>query len=102
MLYTAGEIILFLVASAVIGVLIGYFTWGRSPSSATAEVTTLQRQLAATRKRAAAAESDVTKRGDALKEAQVQFDAQQARIQQLESRDPAAEDGESGPDDADS
>ena len=88
MLYTAGEIILFLVASAAIGILIGYFTWGRTTSASTGEVISLQRQLTATRKRAAAAESDATKRGQALAEARAHFDAQQALIKELEVATP--------------
>ena len=88
MLYTAGEIILFLVASAAVGILIGYLTWGRTTSASTNEITSLQRQLTATRKRAAAAESDATKRGQALAEARVHFDAQQARIKELEVATP--------------
>lgn len=88
MLYTAGEIVFFLVLSGGIGLAIGYFTWGRksSGSKSSDEVETLKRQLAATRKRAAAAESEAAKRGDALKEARTHFDAQTERIQSLESQ----------------
>jgi uncharacterized protein HemX len=89
MLYTAGEIVLFLVVSGAIGLAIGYFSWGRSKggeASTSKEVEILQRQLAATRKRAAAAETDAAKRGDELKEAKTHFDAQTSRIVALESR----------------
>ena len=88
MLYTAGEIILFLIASAAIGVLIGYFRWGRTTASSSTEEANLLRQLAATRKRAVAAESDATKRGEALQEARIRFDAQQARIKELKLATP--------------
>lgn len=87
MLYTAAEIILFLIASAVLGVLVGYFSWGRRASGDSTEVLTLQRQLAATRKRAAAAEAEVTKHGEALNKAKMHFDDQQTRIEQLESHE---------------
>ena len=89
MLYTAAEIIVFLIASAVIGVLVGYLTWGRKTTGDTHEITTLQRQLAATRKRAAAAEAEATNRGASLNEAKTHFAAQQSRIEQLESQRPA-------------
>ena len=87
MLYTAGQIVLFLVASAAIGVLVGYFLWkrGSTKGGSDAEVATLQRQLTATRKRAAAAESEVSKRNDALAGARERFEAQQARIDALEA-----------------
>ena len=51
MLYTAGEIILFLIASAAIGVLVGYFRWGRTTASSSTE----EANLAATAHRHAKA-----------------------------------------------
>ena len=83
MLYTAGEIVLFLVASALIGLAVGFFVWGRGVRAPTKELETLQRQLAATRKRAASAETEVTRRGDALQDAKALHDKQQRAIQEL-------------------
>ena len=89
MLYTAGEIILFLVASALIGLVIGYFSWARGGSKAPDdEAERLRRQLNATRKRAAAAEGELTTRTEALKEAHARLDAQLRRIRDLQQQLP--------------
>ena len=89
MLYTAGEIILFLVASALIGLVIGYLSWARGGSKAPGdEVERLQRQLAATRKRASAAEGELASRTEALKDAHERLDAQLGRIRDLQAQLP--------------
>lgn len=91
MLYTAAEIIVFLVASAVIGLLIGYFAWARGSTKvdrpptadSSEEVETLKRQLAATRRRAAAAEAEAAKRDEALVEARNVHERQRRQIEEL-------------------
>lgn len=91
MLYTAAEIIVFLVASAAIGLLVGYFAWARRSVGRQAgtaadrgdEVDTLKRQLAATRKRAAAAEAEAVRREEALAEARRAVERQRRQIEEL-------------------
>ena len=95
MLYTAGEIVLFLVASALIGVAIGYVIWAKRGSTPTAEIEALRRQLTATRKRAATAEAEVNDQNEALAAARSRYEGQQRSIADLQSQlgeqDPAPE-----------
>ena len=86
MLYTAGEIVLFLVASALIGVAIGYVIWAKRGSTPTAEIEALRRQLTATRKRAAAAESEVVTQTEALVATRSRHEGQQRSIADLQSQ----------------
>ena len=101
MLYTAGQIILLLVLSGAIGLGIGYFLWARKTAAKAAteaapagEHETLQRQLAATRKRAALAEAEVAKQTDAMQDAASKFETRQKRITELEGREPRRGDSE--------
>lgn len=95
MLYTAGEIVLFLVASALIGLAAGYFLWARRGSLPTGEIDSLRHQLTATRKRAATAEAEVNDQNEALTAARSRYEGQQRVIRelqvQLDAKDPALE-----------
>lgn len=86
MLYTAGEIVLFLVASTLIGLAAGYFLWARRGSPPTGEIDSLRRQLTATRKRAAAAEAEVKDQTEALVAARSRYEGQQRSIADLQSQ----------------
>ena len=86
MLYAAAEVTLLLVLSGGIGLAIGYAIWGRGNTSVPSDdADALQRQLAATRKRAAAAEAEVAKRAETMKDAASAFKDQRRRIRELEA-----------------